>query len=700
MNRTKISRNHLNRQAIVYLRQSTLRQVVEHAESTKRQYALAGRAEELGWSSDAVEIIDEDLGRSGSTTEARAGFRRLADQVGKGQIGALFALEVSRFARCSADWHHLLDLCGWADVLIIDEQGIFDPKDPNDRLLLGLKGQMSEAEKYWMKMRMHGAKLSRARRGELRLVPPIGYAWDPAARCLTLDPDEQVQAAIRLVFERFRTEGSSHGLRAWFMGNNLKLPVHHRGVDIVRWVNPRPSTVLDILHSPIYTGAYVYGRRESRSSLVEGVRRTSVVTLPRDQWRVFLPGRHPAYLSWEEYLENQDTLMANRTSPTTPRSHRAALDGAALLQGMVLCGKCGARMHTCYAGRNRRIVYKCRSPEQSGTSMSACWSVAGATIDAQVASAFLTAAQPPELELALAVSSEAQRQAGSLDEQWRLRIERARYDARHAERRYKAVDPDNRIVARTLERQWEEKLRDLDEAEREYERARQHKKVDLGEHDRQRILELAQDLPSVWKSSSTSHRQRKNLLRILVRDVTLTPIDVPERGTRVQILWDAGVVTEHRLARIAHVSGTQVDKAIEDRLRVLVERGRQDNEIAESLNADGLSTGMANRWSAEGVARVRRRLRIARPGSFPANIPLPERRTDGLYSARGVAARFGVARRTVHGWVKNGRLAVAERGGPREPFWFDLDEATVERLEVHLRTWGSKRSKPHGRGAS
>ena len=231
MNASKIRPNHLRRRAIVYLRQSTLRQVVEHAESTARQYALATRAESLGWAKEAVEIIDDDLGQSGATTEARGGFRRLADQVGKGQIGALFALEVSRFARCSADWYQLLDLCGWGDVLIVDEQGVFDPKDPNDRLLLGLKGQMSEAEKYWLKLRMHGAKLSRARRGELPLIPPTGYVWDHAAGSLVQDPDEQVVAAMRLVFERFRTEGSAHGVRAWFIRQGLKLPVRHRGED-------------------------------------------------------------------------------------------------------------------------------------------------------------------------------------------------------------------------------------------------------------------------------------------------------------------------------------------------------------------------------------------------------------------------------------------------------------------------------------
>lgn len=685
MNASKVRPKHLSRRAIVYLRQSTLRQLVEHAESTTRQYALAARAEALGWTKGAIEVIDEDLGQSGTSTEGRPGFRRLAEEVGRGQIGALFALEVSRFARSSADWHHLLDLCGWGDVLIIDEQGIFDPKDPNDRLLLGLKGQMSEAEKYWMRLRMHGAKLSRARRGELRLVPPTGYVWDPVQGRLALDPDEEVQAAIRLVFERFRTEGSAHGVRTWFIRQGLRFPARHVGDAAARWVRPHPRTVLDILHSPIYTGAYVYGRRETRTSLVDGRgRHTAVTALPREQWRVFMPDHHPAYLSWEEYMENQQKLRGNRSGPSTPAGHRAALPGAALLQGLLLCGKCGARMHVHYSGANRRTVYLCRSPDQSGTGVGKCWMVPGASIDEQVGSAFLSAAQPPELELALAVAQEAERQADEVDRQWKLRLERARYEARHAERRYMAVDPDNRVVARTLETQWEERLREVEEVEREYERARRRQKVVLSDQDRQRILELARDLPGLWRASSTTQQQRKNLLRILVREVTLTPIDVPRRGTRIQVLWESGAVTEHLVERPKHVTGGQAAPAVENLIRSLVMQGRYDAEIAQDLNTKGLTTGVGRPWDIDAVRRVRIRLGVRRPAATPTQAPSPPRRSDGLFSIGGVAERLGVARKTVSGWIRTGRLPVTEGGGRGRPVWFKLDDETLARLEAHV----------------
>ena len=688
MSPSKIRSTHLSRRAIVYLRQSTLRQTVEHTESTARQYALSTRAEALGWPQNAIEIIDEDLGQSGTTTEGRAGFRRLAEEVGRGEIGALFALEVSRFARSSADWHHLLDLCGWGDVLIVDEQGIFDPQDPNDRLLLGLKGQMSEAEKYWMRLRMYGAKLSRARRGELRLVPPTGYVWDDAAGRLALDPDEQVQAAIRLVFDRFRTEGSAQAVRTWFIRQGLRFPARHIGDTECRWVRPHPRTVLDILHNPIYTGAYVYGRRETRTSLVDGVRRTAIVLLAREQWRVFLPDYHAMYLSWDQYVENQEKLSSNCPTPRIPDGHRAALGGAALLQGLVLCGKCGARMHVQYAGRNRRVTYLCRSPEQSGTGTSKCWMVAGAAIDEQVSAAFLAVAQPPELELALAVSREAEHQADEIDTQWRLRLERARYEARHAERRYKAVDPDNRIVARTLEAQWEDKLRETDEAEREYTRACTRSKVVLSAEDRRRILELSRDLPRVWRSPTTTQQQRKNLLRILVQEVTLTPIDLPERRTRVQVLWESGAVTEYSIERSRYQSRTkaQTPLAAEDAIRRHVAHGLYDDQLAVELNREGLRTRTGRAWTQRAVLRVRQRLGIVRPTATPIRKPLPNQRADGLYSTRGVAERFGVARNTVTSWVRSGRLLIADGGGHGRPSWFDLDEKTIERLEAASAT--------------
>ncbi|MEN8182810.1 MAG: recombinase family protein [Myxococcota bacterium] len=677
---SKVRSTHLSRRAIVYLRQSTLRQVHEHTESTTRQYALAERALSLGWTRDQIEVVDEDLGQSGTGTESRPGFRRLAEEVGRGQVGALLALEVSRFARSSADWHHLLDLCGVADVLIIDDQGVHDPQDPNDRLLLGLKGQMSEAEKYWMKLRMHGAKLSRARRGELRLVPPTGYVWDEAARRLAFDPDERVQRAVRLIFERFRIGGSAHGVQTWFIRQGLKVPARHLGDSEAAWVNPRPRSIIDMLKNPIYTGAYVYGRRETRRSLINGQFRTRVIPLPQDQWRVFLAGHHAAYITWEEYLANQEKMRANRATRKTPGEHRAALDGCALLQGIVICGKCGGRMQTTYVRSGAR--YLCKNPLLHGLDTSLCWSLSATLVDAEVERQFLATAQPEELDLCLAVSAEVSRQSEEVERQWALRLERAQYDARLAERRYKAVDPDNRVVARTLESDWEVRLRELAEVEQQRDNALQRQKLVLDDADRRRILELARDLPRVWRAPSTTWQQRKNLLRILVREVVLTPVDVPSRQTRIQILWEGGATTELLVDRPRWHSATRTEA--EETIRTLVEQGEYDDQIAVALNGVGLTTAHGRPWDRASVRRVRGRLGIRRPMATPPGEKLPDRRADGLYSTRGVANRFAVSTPTVRKWVKLGILSPAEGGGRGCAAWFELDSDAVARIQAQL----------------
>ena len=424
----KIRPTHLGRRAVVYLRQSTLRQVHENVESTARQYHLQQRAIELGWPADAVQVVDEDLGQSGTTTHGREGFRRLGEDVAHGRVGAIFALEASRFARSSADWYKLLEICGLADVLIADEQAVYAPRDPNDRLVLGLKGQMSEAELYWMRLRLQGGKMNKARRGDLFLQPPTGYQWDAAANRLRLDPDEQVQRAIRLLFERFRIDSSAHAVVTWFVRNGLRLPARNASTGEVGWVPPRHSLTLGFLHNPLYTGTYVYGRREERIGLVDGeLRRRRVSRMPQTAWKVCLRDHHPAYISWEEFMANEDKLHQNRTNHATPEQRGAAREGVALLQGLALCGRCGHRMGVRYQGALPH--YECRAPFRNLGIGTVCWTVSGRVLDEAVADAFLAVATPPELELSLAVARAADRQANEVDRQWKLRLDRVHYEA-------------------------------------------------------------------------------------------------------------------------------------------------------------------------------------------------------------------------------------------------------------------------------
>jgi DNA invertase Pin-like site-specific DNA recombinase len=686
----KIGRTHLERRAVVYLRQSTMKQVHECRESTARQYGLRQRAIDLGWSPDAVQVVDEDLGRSGTSTAGREGFLRLAEDVAHGRVGAIFALEPSRFARSSADWHRLVEICGLTNVLIADEIGVYAPRDPNDRLLLGLKGQMSEAEQYWMRLRLQGGKLTKARRGDLYISPATGYQWDRTTSRLRLDPDEHVQLAVRLVFERFRIDGSACGVVRHFAANGLRVPARRGTGDIV-WVTPRRNTVLCMLRNPVYAGAYAFGRRQETLVLLDGeTRRRRLTTLPEESWKACLRDHHPAYISWEQFMANKEKLIQNRSNHASPEQRGAAREGKALLQGLVLCGRCGQRMNVRYQGKYGQWQYECRSPRKAGHPH-ICWSLSGNAVDEAVVALFLRAAQPPEIELAFAVAREAERQAAEIDRQWKLRLERVRYDALLAERRYKAVDPDNRVVARTLERDWEEKLQEVERTEREHADVRRREKVDLNEQDRARILSLARDLPRVWRATSTSHAQRKNLLRILVQEVALVPVDVPRRQTRVKVLWETGAVTEVLVERPSFDVAHTTAPATAERIRQLGLAGRSAREVAAELNRAGLKTGMGRRWDVSAVSSVRITHGFAGP---PTSMPRPHQRDDGLFSIAGIATRFDVSPHVVRYWVEKGLIVAKIVGGPGRASWYEIDDEAILRLEAAKANGHGARGRP------
>jgi hypothetical protein len=571
-------------------------------------------------------------------------------------------------------------LCGLADVLIGDEQAVYNPRDYNDKLLLGLKGTMSEAEQYWMRLRLQGGKQSKARRGELFLTPPTGYQWDESARRLRLDPDEHIQQAVMLVFERFRIDGSAYAVMRYFVRHELTIPVRDASTGEVRSVPPRHSLILAMLHNPIYTGAYVFGRREERKALVDGkLHRRHVERLPIEQWKTCLKDLHPRYISWEEFMSNQQKLRANRASASHLSDQPGAgREGRAFLQGIALCGKCGHRMTVRYQGARRRVYYECRSPLKHGGAGD-CWSVSGQALDDAVAALFLQAVQPPEIELGLAVARETERQSKEIEQQWKLRLDRATYDARLAERRYKAVDPDNRVVARTLEREWNDKQKELEELQRQHAEARRRDLVDLSAADRRRVLALATDLPRVWRASTTTHAERKNLLRMLVKEVTLTPIDAPSRATRIQVLWQTGAVTDLTVARRDKYTALATPPAAVEIIRAMTAAGNPDVDIVTALTSQGLATGRGQPWNESAIRWTRWRHGIRR--ELQANERLPDRRPDGLYSVHGVAACSGVTEHIVRYWVEKGWLKIAEGGG-RQPLWFRLDRATLERLRA------------------
>jgi DNA invertase Pin-like site-specific DNA recombinase len=684
---SKVRAEHLERRAYVYIRQSTARQVFENPESTARQYALAKRAAELGWVPGAIEVIDEDLGRSGSSRAGRGGFDRLSEAVAQGEAGAIFALEVSRLARSSRDWQQLLTLCGVAQVLVVDEQAIYDPEEGNDRLLLDLKGTMSEAELHWLRLRLAGARHHKARRGALRLTAPAGYVW--SGERFEKDPDEAVRGAIQMIFDRFAIEPTAWAVVRWARQSGFRIPARsptEAGLGEPRWKPLGLSRLSSLLNNPTYAGSYVYGRQRFRKMLVNGTIRTRRVTLEPDEWAVRLDGAHEGYIDWETFMANRKKLAANvgswmRGGAGAPR------EGRALLAGLLVCGRCGHRMSPLYGGDGRgRFRYGCKGDRDQGQVM--CWSVGGDSMDAAVEALFLQTMVPSELELCLAVDREVESQSAALAEQWRLRVEKAEYEARRAERRYLAVDPENRVVARTLERDWELRLRELEEVKTSLERARREQGLELNEDDRRRIRELARDLGAVWRASTTTPADRQAMLRLVIEAIALEPIEVPRRQTLVRVQWKTGVVSELRVARPSRHEWHRTSAPALRRIRELAAAGARDDEIAGQLNEQGLPTGAGKRWDAGAVRWVRARRRIRRLApDRPRRHPLPDQHEDGRYSIGGTMRRFQVSDAVVRRWIARGLVPAARENYQSHTgiYWLRIDDEVATRLEQELR---------------
>ena len=600
----KILPSHLARRAYIYVRQSSPGQVLSHPESARRQRDLVKLAASLGWTASRIAVLDEDQGKSGQTSAGREAFKRILGDVSMGEVGIVVGLEVSRLARNSADWFPLVEMCALTGTLIADEEGVYEPNDPNDRLVLGLKGTLSEAELQRIRARLHGARWSLARRGQLRRKIPTGYVWDEQGRVVK-DPNERVQAALASFFGRFVEVGSALGLARTYAREGLLFPSRDfRG----RWNGPvgwkalsvRAATL--ILHNPFYAGAYFYGERRAVTTVdpQTRTRKTVLQHLPRERWEVLIQASHPAYLSWEQFLANQERLRENRFVTGTG----AARSGESLLQGIAYCGRCGRRMAMRYAGRDSYPLYLCRRHTSTGEQLN-CQSVAASGVDAFVEQRLLEAIRPAGIEAALAAIGELERRAEDLRRQWRHRIEQAEYEAGLARRRYEAVDPDNRLVAGNLERDWEEKLREVEVLNKEYAERACQPPLRIDEAERSRLHELATDLPRLWCARTTKSSDRKRVARILIREVWLTQNDEP-RLTRVQIHWQTGAVTEAQVERPLPIGlRFRTPANVVDRIRQLA-RSKRAGEIAAELASEGLKTAQGKPFTA---ARVNALLR-------------------------------------------------------------------------------------------
>lgn len=686
----KIRPDHLERRAFVYVRQSTLFQVRENTASTARQYDLVQRAQQLGWSAASITVLDQDQGRSAASAADRDGFQLLIAQVGLGQAGAVLSLEASRLARCCTDWHRLLEICALTDTLVIDEDGVYDPSQYADRLLLGILGTMSEAELHWLRNRLLGGKLARAEQGELRMRPPVGLVFD-AARRLVLDPDDEVQQAVRLLFSVFEQTGSALAVVKHFARHQLLFPDRRWGKahdgELV-WKPLRHGRVLDVLHNPRYAGVYVYGRTQTRtrtlpheSPRVKGRTRRVALT----DWPIVRHDAHPGFLTWEQFLGNQRRLDDNCTSRVKDR-RGAVREGSALLQGLVLCGQCGRRMSVRYTRNGTTPSYECNQvhKQQGGRT---CQFVRGDAVDAAVARLFLDALQPAQLEVSLATLAELENQARQIERQWQLRLERARYEADLARRRFVAVDPENRLVARNLEKDWNEKLAAVEQLEREQTTLSARVAPALTAEERQRIVNLAEDLPALWHAPTTTAAERKQLLRFLVQDVTLTK---REREITLAIRWQTQACTLAEVPRPQRsCDARRTPAAVVERVRRLA-RDHSDSQVATLLNAEGLRSGTGQSFTAGRVQWIR----------YAHNIPsgCPEgpgrvvtgQRADGRYSTRAAAELLNVDIATVTAWCQAGRLDGIQ-AKPHGPWWIVLTPEIIAELRKSRRQrWGQR----------
>lgn len=690
---TKLRPDHLARPALVYVRQSTLAQVRDNTASTARQYDLVQRARDLGWPADAITVIDQDLGRSGASATVRDGFQHLVATVGLGHAGAVFSLEASRLARASSDWYRLIELCALTQTLVIDEDGIYDPGQYNDRLLLGFKGTMSEAELHWLRARLLGGKLAKAQQGTLRARLPTGLVYDPVGR-VVLDPDESVQAAIRLVFDLFAEHGTALRVVRQFADQHLRIPTRawggvHDGE--LTWQPLRHSRVLAMLHDPAYAGAYVYGRTQTRQYTLPGEAprvkgRTRQVALA--DWTVVHQDAHPGYLTWEQFLGHQQRLDGNRTFRAEERSG-AAREGAALLQGIVLCGQCGRRMGVRYPGDGRRPYYECT---EAHTQLCArtCQSIRGDGLDAAVAQQFLAALQPAALAVALAALDDLAARARQVDRQWQLRLERARYEADLARRRFLATEPENRLVARSLERQWNDCLAAVEQLEREMATRPGAPAQGISTTDRQRILDLAQDLPTLWHAPTTAAAERKQLLRCLIKDVTLTK---QARSITVAIRWQTEAVTTLDCPRPPRSPDVRRTPApLLARLRELAETA-SDRLIADQLTQEGwlASTGRPYRTTNIKWLRYRYGIISSCPDG-PLACPSGQR-SDGRYAARAVAEQLNITVSTVAAWCQTGVLDGVQTA-PHGPWWVRLTPEQRATLRKPTRRRWTRHARP------
>lgn len=692
----KINGHHRQRLAVIYVRQSTMQQVERHQESTRRQYGLVDRALQLGWPKQRILIIDDDLGRSGATAQGRPGFQHLVAEVGLDHVGIVLGIEMSRLARSSQDWYRLLDVCAIFTTLIGDLDGIYDPATYNDRLLLGLKGTMSEAELHILKQRMLEGKRAKARRGELGMRPPMGYVRRPSGQ-ITKDPDEQAQAVIELVFDVFARKGTLHAVLHHLVGQDIRMPCRVTsgpGKGELEWHRPNRVTLSNLLHNPIYAGAYVYGRRPTDPrKKVPGRPSTGRTVAAPEGWEVLLKDRLPAYISWEQFEANLRQLQAN-----TAQALGVARQGPSLLSGLLVCGRCGLRMTTQYSNNGQGLRYVCaRMASDYGEPM--CQSLAGASLDRFTTEQVLQALAPAALEISLKVAEDLEAERTQLHAHWGKRLERARIEAERAQRQYNAVEPENRLVARNLEGQWEASLAELEDLTRAYEQFQRQQPSPLSDAERQAIRRLANDIPAVWHAATTTPAERQTIVRLMLERVIVTVIEDTEK-VNVEYHWVGGHRTRTQLIRpVGRLEQLSYYPALLARVAALHKELPNAVEIARALNAEGWRPAKRrDTFNAVMVSTLLSRQGLHYGSSKQQVVHTLQRQRDE-WTLKELARELEMPEITLYAWLQKGRLNARQEKQTGRSLWLiHADKTELERLRTLRktpRTWAKHRHAAH-----
>lgn len=673
----KIQRTHLEKPVYIYIRQSSMAQVRHHQESTERQYALKDKALQLGWSAEMIRILDGDLGVSGAQMTGRKDFQTLVADVSMRKVGAVFALEASRLARSCTDWHRLLELCTFADTLIIDEDGLYNPADFNDQLLLGLKGTMSQAELHFLRARLQGGRLNKARKGELRGPLPVGLVYDDQG-CTVLDPDSEVRHAVRFLFDTFRETGSGYGVVHKFAKEGLLFPKRAYGGawnGKLIWGRLTDSRVLGVLKNPAYAGAYVYGRYQSVKEIApDGTFRSRTTRVPMSSWTVLIKNHHEAYISWDEFMHNRKILEGNRTNGEETLLGGPAREGLALLQGLLVCGNCGRRLTVRYKGNGGIYpTYECNWRRREGLSTRSCMHIRCDLIDQPITRRVLEVIQPKQIEIAIRALEELERRENAVNNQWRMRIERAEYEANLAQRRYEEVDPSNRLVAATLERRWNDALVKVEENKEQFAQHQRKNQITATEEQKAELMKLAQDLPRLWKASTTKAKDRKRILRLLVKDITVEKLPTPKHFV-LHLRWQGGACQDIPITIPPdYYDQLRYPKEIIKRVRELAKE-HTDKQIASTFNQERIKSAKGKPFTFSIIRWIR----------YKHGIPGPNLKRPEELTVKQIARKLAVSPYVVYCWIER-KVVTARRVNPGSPYWITMDSQKEKELVEWVR---------------